>query len=166
MIRKNSKRILIGILVCLIGTALAAAQTKAERKALEREKIKTSIESRRFTIEIDRAVPQRGRTVHLTSPYRIRLAGDSIDSYLPYYGRAYHVPYDGGKGLIFEAPVSDYKLSFDKKGKASLSFKTQTDEDRFTFTLTVFDNGAASINVVPLNRQSITYYGRLADTEE
>lgn len=163
---KNRNRMLACLFFCLVGLMPAVAQTKAERKAQQQEKFRELIESRNFTIEIDRAVPQRGRSIYLTSPYKIRLAGDSIDSYLPYYGRAYSIPYDGGKGLIFEAPVSDYKLSFDKKGRATVSFKTQTNEDRFTYTIRIFDNGTASIQVLPVNRQAISYYGRLGDKEE
>ena len=53
------------------------------------------IENGRFTIEVDRALPMGGRTVHLTTPYSLEMRGDSAISYLPYFGRAYSLPYGG-----------------------------------------------------------------------
>ena len=37
------------------------------------------IENGRFTIEVDRALPMGGRTVHLTTPYSLEMRGDSGD---------------------------------------------------------------------------------------
>ena len=121
---------------------------------------KEMIEYGRFTIEVDRALPMGGRTVHLTTPYSLEMRGDSAISYLPYFGRAYSLPYGGGDGMRFEESITDYQSTFDKKGTARIKFVARTKEDTFRFDVQVFSNGSAIISVTPTNRQNITYQGR------
>ena len=129
-------------------------------------KIKEMIENGRFTIEVDRALPMGGRTVHLTTPYSLEMRGDSAISYLPYFGRAYSLPYGGGDGMRFEESITDYQSTFDKKGTARIKFVARTKEDTFRFDVQVFSNGSAIISVTPTNRQNITYQGELAPKKE
>ena len=103
-----------------------------------------------------------GRTVHLTTPYSLEMRGDSAISYLPYFGRAYSLPYGGGDGMRFEESITDYQSTFDKKGTARIKFVARTKEDTFRFDVQVFSNGSAIISVTPTNRQNITYQGELA----
>ncbi|MCD8173718.1 MAG: DUF4251 domain-containing protein [Alistipes sp.] len=116
---------------------------------------------RRYTIDVNRAVPLGGRSINLTSPYTLEIKGDSVYSHLPYYGRAYSVPYGGGKGMIFSFTVSDYSATPGRKGETVVKFTTRTQEDRHQFTVTLWPNGSADINVLPTNRQAINYTGRM-----
>lgn len=147
--------------VLLTGVQPFFAQSPREKEAKEKQIVKELLESGRYTIEVDRAVPMSGPSKHLTSPYTLELKGDSVSSYLPYFGQAYSIPYGGGKGLIFDSTVSDYRLRFNKKGMATIKFKSRTDEDNFSYLLQVYPNGSATIHVTPVNRQSITFYGEL-----
>lgn len=113
-----------------------------------------------------RALPMGGRTVHLTTPYSLEMRGDSAISYLPYFGRAYSLPYGGGDGMRFEESITDYQSTFDKKGTARIKFVARTKEDTFRFDVQVFSNGSAIISVTPTNRQNITYQGELAPKKE
>ena len=88
---------LIGI-VLMIGGQSLYSQNKKERKEQKAKEIKEMIEGGRFTIEVDRALPMGGRSVNLTTPYSLEMRGDSAISYLPYFGRAYSLPYGGGDG--------------------------------------------------------------------
>ena len=106
--------------------------------------------------------------MNLTTLYSLEMRGDSVVSYLPYFGRAYSLPYGGGDGLRFETLVSDYQLSYNKKGKARIRFTARTKEDTFQFHVDVFTNGSATIGVTSTNRQGISYQGklRLSEPEE
>lgn len=86
--------------------------------------------------------------------------------YLPYFGRAYSLPYGGGDGMRFEESITDYQSTFDKKGTARIKFVARTKEDTFRFDMQVFSNGSAIISVTPTNRQNITYQGELAPKKE
>jgi hypothetical protein len=102
----------------------------------------------------------RGRSRFLTSNYSVEIRNDSVFSYLPYFGIAYSVPYGGGgKGLIFDEKITNYKLTFDKKGTAKIQFKTRTNEDSFVYYLSIYSSGDADVYVTPTNRQSISFRG-------
>ena len=155
----------VGIVLFFGGQSLYS-QSKKEREEQKAKEIKEMIENGRFTIEVDRALPMGGRTVHLTTPYSLEMRGDSAISYLPYFGRAYSLPYGGGDGMRFEESITDYQSTFDKKGTARIKFVARTKEDTFRFDVQVFSNGSAIISVTPTNRQNITYQGELAPKKE
>ena len=91
----------------------------------------------------------------------VTVSGDSIISYLPFFGRAYSVPYGGGKGLNFTAPISEYKAEKDNKGRMQITMLVNNEEDNLTYVLLVFDNGQASIDVRAREREPISYSGEL-----
>lgn len=152
---------LLGFALLVGGTHPLFAQSKKEKKEALAKEVKELVESGSFTIEVDRALPMSGRAVHLTGPYSLRLAGDSVISHLPYFGRAYSVPYGGGEGLILNTTITDKNLKYDKKGNADISFKAKTSEDSHTFHVKVFKNGNTSIQVQSINRQGISFNGEL-----
>lgn len=156
---------LLGIVLFLGGQSLFA-QSKQEKKDQKEQAVKAVIESGCFIIDVNRALPMKGRSVNLTSPYSLELRGDSVMSYLPYFGQAYSVPYGGGNGLRFDAPVSEYKLTYTKKGVAEIKFRARTDEDNYTFNLSIYPSGSATINVTSVNRQSIVFYGEVGEKQE
>lgn len=160
---KSVRFVLFLGIVLFWGGQSSFAQSKQEKKEQKEQAVKTVMESGRFTIDVNRAIPMKGRSVNLTSPYSLELRGDSVVSYLPYFGQAYSVPYGGGKGLRFDAPISEYKLSYKKKGVAEIQFRARTDEDYYTFNISVFPTGSATIHVTPVNKQSITFYGEVAE---
>ena len=43
-------------------------------------------------------------------------------SQLPYFGRAYSIPYGGGQGLMFNAPIDQYTMAMGKRGAAKINF--------------------------------------------
>lgn len=157
--------VLMGV-AFLVGGQSLFSQTKAEKKEQKAQEVKAMVEEQRFTISVDRALPMGGRSVNLTSPYSLELRGDSVVSYLPYFGRAYSVPYGGGDGMRFEKPITDYQVSYNKKGTAQIKFVTRSDDDTYRFNVDVHPSGSASISVTPTNRQSISYQGELREKKE
>lgn len=158
---KKLRLVLLLGMVFLSGSQFLFAQSKEEKKEQKEKEVKELIDKSRFTIEVDRALPMGGKSLNLTSSYSLEMRGDSVISHLPYFGRAYAVPYGGGEGLLFTEVITDYSLSYDKKGTAKIRFHARTEEDNYTFNVEVFKNGSSVIRVAPVNRQSITYYGEL-----
>ena len=93
----------VGIVLFFGGQSLYS-QSKKEREEQKAKEMKEMIENGRFTIEVDRALPMGGRTVHLTTPYSLEMRGDSAISYLPYFGRAYSLEVTGS-GLMNQLPI-------------------------------------------------------------
>jgi len=149
-------------MVLLFSSQFLFAQSKQEKKEQKEKEIKELLDRGHFTIDVDRALPMGGKALNLTSPYSLEIEGDSVMSYLPYFGRAYNIPYGGGEGLRFQGMISEYNLTYDKKGTAKIQFRTRTDEDNYTFNVQVYKNGSSTIQVTPVNRQAITFHGELA----
>lgn len=142
------------------------AQTKQEKREQKEKELKEWIATRQFTVSVNRALPTGGRSIPLTTLYSLELRGDSVYSYLPYFGRAYTAPYGGGNSLNFATPVTDYDCTYTRKGAAVIRFKAKTNEDNFTFRLQIYPDGGTTIQVTPVNRQSITYYGEVVPPKE
>lgn len=152
----------ISILFIMISLcSVAYSQSKQEKETLQAERLKQVIESDDFTINANIAYPRGGRSMPLTGSYSLRVKNDSIFSHLPYFGRAYTIPYDGGAGLIFDAPIIEYSVTYNKKGRARILLTARTTEDQYKYTLEVYPNGSTTIQVNMVNRQSISFSGEL-----
>lgn len=154
------------LLIMAISIPTLSAQTKKEKKELKKQAVEKLITSGKYKIDVNQTLPARGRSVMLTSPYSVEIRNDSIISHLPYYGRAYSIPYGGGEGLNFKAPLTDYKLDWDKKGTAKIKFTARSTEDKFDFDIDIFSNGSSTIFVNMQNRQSINFQGEVDMTEK
>lgn len=153
-------------IVLLIGGQSLFAESKKEKRVQKEKEVKEMIESKRFTIDVNRALPMGGRAINLTTPYSLEMRGDSAISYLPYFGRAYSVPYGGGNGIQFSQSITDYTYSFGKKGKTQIQFVARTATDTYRFDVQVYPNGSATVHVMPTHKQGITFQGEMAVSKE
>ena len=158
---KTKKQISMLLLALLVGIPTLFAQSKKEKEAQKKAIVRELIVSENYKINVNTALPMRGRTIPLTSRYTLEIRNDSIISYLPYYGRAYSVPYGGGDGLNFKAVIKEYTMDMDKKNRARIKFKARSPEDLYEYNVTIFDNGTANIDVTMQNRQGISFIGEL-----
>ena len=152
------------IIFIVMAAALAGCATTAER--MEREartaaQVSEALASRHYTINVLMMYPQRGRAVNLTTNYSVEVKGDSLISYLPYFGRAYNVPYGGGKGLNFIAPITGYQTETDRKGITRVVLTTENEEDRYQYVLEVSSSGDSYVQVQSRQRDFIRYSGRM-----
>ena len=147
------------------GCATSKGLTK-EEKAANEAALREAIENRMFVVEVDRALPMGGGSRMLTTSYSLEIKGDEVKSYLPYFGRAYSVPYGGGDGLIFESVMTDYQSSIDKKGILFVSFKTKSKEDQFVYRIRITPGGYSLIDVTSIQRQPISFHGKTFIKEE
>lgn len=150
--------ITIFILCCV---TISYSQTKEEKKEILKESIINQTAEGNFKIDISTALPRSSNAVYLNSPYSITVRNDSIYSHLPYYGRAFSVPYAGGKGLIFNASIDKYEVKTGKKGNITVKIETKNEEDRYKYTLTIHPNGTTNVSVNMINRASISYMGKM-----
>ena len=159
---KTNRRIMLLILF-IAGTGIFTlqAQNWEERKELKEQTVKEKIESENYRIDINTAYPRRGRMIPLTSIYSVTIRNDSVFSQLPYFGRAYSIPYGGGQGLMFNAPIDQYTMAMGKRGAAKINFTAKSPEDQFRFRITIYSNGSSSIDVDMQNRESISFSGDL-----
>jgi hypothetical protein len=106
------------------------------------------------------AQPSRGTTRQLTSGYDLRLSGDTLVAQLPYFGRAFSAPIDmRGGGIEFTTTDYGYTLEAKRNGRWNITIDPKDAKDVRQMSLSVSENGYASLQVLSTNRDPITFNG-------
>ena len=150
---------LVMLLLASCGTGNRLA--RAEREARIASQVEASLDARQYTIAVDWMRPLGGMPRHVNSDYELKVNGDEMDSYLPYVGEAYRLPYGGGKGLNFKAAIYNYTLILSSDKCYLIEFDVENEEDVFHYRINVFTNGKAIIDVWARDRDSISFQGEL-----
>lgn len=137
-------------------------QLKEEKKLAQQKEVDEIINSKEFEFEGQKAYPQGGRTIDLTTNANyLRFKNDSIYSEMPFFGRAYSgVAYGGGGGLDFKGAIKNYSVE-KKEKKYIIKGEVRDASDNYTVYLTVFFDKGASMTISSNNRASINYSGRI-----
>ncbi|MBQ7420880.1 MAG: DUF4251 domain-containing protein [Prevotella sp.] len=135
--------------------------SKTEVAQLREERVAQRLEKRDYRIVMRTMIPNRGPSRVLHDDWDITVHGDSLVSYLPYFGRAYNVPYGGGRGLNFAAPIGSYAVEQLRADMVRIVMDVVTDEDSFQYVLDVFTNGSASLEVFSRNREPVRFNGEM-----
>jgi len=168
------KVVLLFVSLLFVSTTLIG-QTKAEKKALKAEaaqkeytKMKTLIESGIYTFVAEWANSQRGGRINMMgNPNYLKMDNENVDAFLPYFGVVQAPSMSGNAGVEFSGPVTNYRVDYnDKKQKVLIRFKAKNSSESFNLTLTVFQNGNASLNLSSSGRNSISYDGKVKETEK
>jgi len=139
------------------------AQNKKQLKAAE---IKSLVDSKNFTFMAQYADPLGGGHRYLTSDYDVVIKPDSVNSYLPYFGRVTFDPpiYPTQDGIMFKSTKFGYQTTVKKNGMYLITI-TPTDAKYIQkLYLTVSPNGYASLQVTITNRDAISYDGFVTAT--
>lgn len=142
---------------CSTGNSLA----KAERQAQVAQQVEDALERSNYTIAVDWMKPLGGVARHVSSNYELKINGDEVDSYLPYVGEAYRLPYGGGKGLNFKSKIMNYSIVKMTGNRYLVEFDVNNDEDIYHFRIDVFTNGKAIIDIIAQDRDAISFDGEL-----
>jgi hypothetical protein len=141
------------LLASMLNAGAAAAQD------LNAAKVKELVESKNFVFHAQFANPQGGRSIALTSTYDLTVRPESVESFLPFFGRAYTAPINPSEsGIKFNSTNFAYNGKKGKK-KWNIEINPKDVSDVQALNLSVFDNGKASLVVTSNNRQSINYNG-------
>lgn len=159
------KKIVYGLFlgIVLIGSISCKTQQSAEQIAKEKQQLVEMIENHRFKFKADYAIPQGNfRPRSLTSSYGVTVTPDSINSFLPYFGVAYHAPFNSSSSpLDFESTQFDYTATAGKKGSTVINIQVKDRSYPVTFIFTLWENANADLIVMDSSRQSITFRGKM-----
>ncbi len=172
--KKNNMKKLSIIVVILISTTMLYAQdtemTRKEAKAAQKllliEKTKDLVNSGAWQFDAKQMLPLSGRSRSLNSTYRVIVKNSEIDSYLPYFGRAYRAEYGSTDSpMSFRGVIIDLRVENWDKGGWIISFKTENKSDSLDYTFHIGETGSVTLKVNSTNRQPISYYGDLAEVD-
>lgn len=147
---------------CRTTSGVTNGMSKAERKAYVAEQVYNGLNDMHYTIEVNYMTQRRGGMQSLSHGYELEVKGDTVISYLPYYGEVYatrSVAYGQQKGLNFTSIIYNYNAVMVKQGEYRIQFETETLEDRYLYTIQIFDNGKSYIDVLGENRTGISFMG-------
>ena len=156
----------IALLLAVVAGLLISCGTqsnlaRAEQQAQVTQQVVNAVESRQFTIAVDWMRPLGGMAQYVSSNYELKVDGDQVDSYLPYVGEAYRVPYGGGKGLNFQGKIEDYTMTKATTNRLVIEFNVTNEEDAYHYRIDLFTNGKAIIDVIARDRDAISFDGEM-----
>lgn len=157
------KKFLNGSLFLIMAIACSGQLFAQDKK---KDKIKDLVATQSYVFKAQTALPMSGRTRPLTSEYDMKVAKDSIITYLPYFGRAYTAPLDASKGGIqFTSRKFDYTVNNGKKGGWSIQISPKDADDVRQMVLMLSEDGYGTLQVTSNNRQAIMFNGYITERE-
>lgn len=122
--------------------------------------IENLLRSRHFMFTAQNANPMRGPVRALTTPYELKITGDSLQCDLPYYGQVYSLPINPNQNVLeFLSTKFSYSLSIHRMGRYELNIQPRDNQEVQQLNFTVYENGSAYLNVNFANRDAITFNG-------
>jgi len=141
-------------------------ERREQRQEKRMEEVKNLIENKTFVFIPTHAMPLGGGSIQLSYTFEAEVKGDSIFSYLPFYGVAYHVDY-GSRNSAFDFSLPIEKYEMEEDGNAyRINLEVKNKMDYITYSMHVSEMGYATLNVTSTNRQAISYYGRIEKPDE
>lgn len=159
--KKYLVSMVFGLLALVMLSGCATAEERAARVAERTAKVRTALTERNYKIGIDHMYPMKGGSKSVSFGYTVEVRNDSLFSYLPYIGRAYQIPYGGGKGLNFSERIGSYQELQKKNGLRHIEIGVKNEEDTYLYTIEVYDNGSSHIDVQARQRERISYSGEM-----
>ena len=147
--------------VLLSGCSTMTKAEKEARKAERAEYVAKALDDRHYKIGIDLMHTRRMGSRSVASDWMLEVKGDTLVSYLPYFGVAYEAMYGRDTGLDFTAPIKSYEDSGFHKGKRIIRLQASSEEDVMDYYIEVTSGGSAYIDVVPRKRDGIGYSGNM-----
>ncbi|WP_430815959.1 DUF4251 domain-containing protein [Carboxylicivirga sp. RSCT41] len=163
-----SSIILSVLLILPFESTCAQKKNKKEKRMEQFTETKKLVDSKQFVFVPDRAFPQGGRSIDLTTNYGfINILSDETEGDMPFFGRGFTVPYGGDGGIKFDKTAilnEEIELN-EKKMRLSYSFEAKSKNDHYRIRMDIGYNGSTSVSVTSNNRSHINYNGDITKLE-
>jgi hypothetical protein len=168
------------IIILALLISVSCKSSKSTTTQAEIDNLNTIVSNNHYRIESDWAYPQvtaavqqvmnsgllppgsSGSGVSLIGNSNfIEIKGDSISSYLPYFGeRQMQVGYNTNDSAIqFDGIMEDYKVVKGKKDAYDISFSAMSKSEKFNVNITIFPNLSTNVTLNSGSRLGIRYSG-------
>mgnify|MGYP003668725716 CR=1 FL=1 len=160
----------------------------ASKKRIDTSQLNGIVTAQNFSIDSDRAHPAASSSLNrvqdsgilgvgnsvnhislIGNPNFLKVKGDSISSYLPYFGeRHMGGAYSGDDITIqFDGVVDEYEAVWDaKKQQYNITFKAKSKGELFDVRLVLYPNLNSYMTILGTKRSSIIYTGKVKDNSE
>lgn len=98
------------------------------------------------------------------SIYEVQVSADSVEAFLPYYGRAFSSMGNlEEQGIKFNSKKFNYQSEPLKKGGWRIQIETKDVRPAYRLSFDISRTGSASLHVRDFNRQAISFYGDIVE---
>jgi len=119
------------------------------------------INEKSFDFIAKSALPSKGNHISLSSAYDIKISGDTVVVYLPYYGRAYSaITSSDESGYKFTSTKNDFKVKQTKRGW-DVTIKPTDVPNGVQLYLNISTTGHTMLTVTENKRDAIAFNGVL-----
>ncbi|WP_298501609.1 DUF4251 domain-containing protein [uncultured Maribacter sp.] len=162
---------LITTMLCLLITSILCGQTKAEERIIKEQssekqylKIKEMVNSGAYRVDVKFVHPMGGSSINRYGDgYYLKISSKTVECNLPYFGVVHTSGYGNGRSIVLDATYENYEVNCkDKKQKIVIKFKANNELENYDIILTVFKNGNSSFSVQSINRNTISYSGKIS----
>lgn len=137
-----------------------SSPSKVQSNKESQAALRSAIDKKTYTFHAQTVQPASGRSRQLTSTYSVVINKDSLSSDLPYFGRAYTAPLNETRSVLqFNSTNFNYEVSPGRKGGWNINIRFNDVKEVQTYSLSVSQDGYASLQVIPTNRQTISFNG-------
>lgn len=162
----KTKGLLILGFLFLAFTGFHSSDRKEKKLQKEKEMIEL-IDSGHFRFVASSARSNLGNFNNLGTNYDLIFDSVQVKAYLPYFGRAYSVPYGGSGGVKFDLTADKVEKNWNERKKIFLIHTEVADiQDSYSINLTAGASGYATLMISFSNRQMINYYGNIEKLEK
>lgn len=162
----KTKLSILLVLCCFLNFPVFAQEKtkkelKAERELQKQKEIEALIDAKKFDFEAQKVIPQGGRFIILDyNTYFLKFNPKKTTCDLPFFGRAFNVPYGGDGGIKFEGIPQDIKVE-KKKNSYTLKTSVRGKDDVYNLMFSIFFDGGTTLSIISNNRASISYDGEI-----
>jgi hypothetical protein len=137
-----------------------AQNSKQQKENKKQQSVEQLINSQHYTFIPNTVLPSRGASKTLTSAYQLKIKKDTLDASLPYFGRAYTASISLTENpLDFKTTDFKYAITEGKKGGWNITIIPKNAGDARQLSLSVSQDGYASLQIVCNNRDPISFNG-------
>lgn len=166
LFRFTIQAIVLASLFCTFHST-SAQTTRVQKKQAKLDTVKKLVTNHNYVFMAQRANPLGWSTINLNYNYSVIFSKDSVDSYLPYYGRAYQAPINPSdpkeSGIQFKSRDFEYTNINTKKSGWEFKIVPHDVKETRSFILNISESGYANLSVTSQNRQSISFDGYITN---
>lgn len=156
------------IIILFTGLCSYSQTDKKEKKAREQLEMAQLIESGQFRFVARSATSNLGTFNNLSANYDMIFDSLTIKAFLPYFGRAYMAQYGSNEGGVkFNRKVEKIERTYTGRKKIyTLTTEVKEPNETYSIIMSIGLNGYADLKISFINRQWISYYGRIEKLEK
>lgn len=150
----------------LLFQGCGTSRSAAEKEQLAAE-IANAVNTSSFVFKATYAHPTGFSSRHLSPYYEVDVSPDTIEVYLPYFGRAYKAPMNPNEGgYRFTSVDFDYSVEpGSQKGNWYVVIKFNDLDRSVSFNFDIWENETARLSIMDTDRQGISFQGDIITTK-